>query len=226
MFKNPINFLTLIVSLGTLSSCALVSDTPRPTLDAAKTISIASGCHKMIRFHQGITAFDNVHREEDLPSVNQALVKAFTKEVSGRFKVVPAQIPEVYTKRHRGFSVPVFTPVQGTDAVLTIMPWLTGTSEPEIATQGYGIRSARIGRGASAFANLDITVYDARTTKPVYWIYVRDVCPLVGVDWRSNWSEYTPAERAEIERGLNLIFQRTAEKLKAKMTPLKPKIAP
>lgn len=108
----------------------------------------------MIRFHQGITAFDNLHRQEELPELNEALVKAVSQKLSKRFKVVSSQIPTVYTTNPGRYGVPVLPPVQGTDAVLTIMPRLTGTSEPAIAMQGYGVRTARIGRGASAFANL------------------------------------------------------------------------
>lgn len=217
MIKNSTKLLFQIFTLGFLSSCALVSNTPKPTLDAVKTISIACGSQKMIRFHQGITAFDNVHRQEEIPAMNEALVKAVSQKLSGRFKVVSAQEPAIYTTRPDRYKIPVRPPVQGTDAVLTIMPWLTGTSEPAIAMQGYGVRTARIGSGATAFANLDITVYDARTTKAVTGVFVSDACPLVGVDWRPNWTEYSPAERVEIERGLRLIFDRAADKIAAKI---------
>lgn len=219
MSKYIIRLLSQIIALGVLSSCALVSNTPKPTLDAAKSISIASGIQKTIRFHQGITAFDNLHRQEELPELNEALVKAVSQKVSKRFKVVSSQIPTVYTTSPGRYGVPVLPPVQGTDAVLTIMPRLTGTSEPAIAMQGYGVRTARIGRGASAFANLRIAVYDARTTKAVSIVYVSDLCPLVGVDWRSDWAEYSPAERAEIERGMRVIFDRAADKIAAQIAP-------
>ncbi len=210
------NLFLSLLAFTLLANCA--QTLPTKSLEGVKSVAVANSVQDFRRFHQGITAFDSVVRDEKIPELDQALVSSVEQALKSRFQVRQATVPAVYLKRRTIYTMgTVYPAVAGVDAVMVIKPALLGTSEPAIAMQGYGVQTARIGSGASSFANLELELVDASNGAILKtWIYSGGE-PIAGVDWRSEWSAYTPAEKAAIIRSLKSLFEKTGMRLAEKM---------
>ena len=169
---------------------------------------MVSGVKDMVRFHQGITAFDNVYRRQASPFLDEALSKAVQKGLSSRFVISTANVPEAYRSGGPGmFGIaPPMPPVAGVDGVAVIRRLAAGTSEPALAMQGYGIQTSRFGSSAQGFVNVEIVLFDAHTGRRFKSCMVSTKAPVSGTVWHSEWTDYTASEKAVIEQGLLRLF--------------------
>ena len=206
-------FLGLLI----LPACAPFFPPPvEPQIAHVRTVALANSCTQTVRFHQGITAFDNVHREENEQELSQRLTAAVRKGLAERFQVLPVEVPPSYLPV-MGHSLlnrtPTLPTVLGVDGVVVIKPLLVGTSEPAIGMQGFGITTYRLGLPSFAFANLAINLRDSKTTESLPGVTISDTQPIPGVKWKSQWADYTPSERQAIHDALQRIFDRAAVKI-------------
>jgi|GEM_PF-2741370 len=203
-------FILSLASLVLLVGCAgIVPNGMHASSNSSiKSIAIVNACDHMVRFHQGITVFDNVFRHQPSPELDAHLLGALSRELGTRFHLPKVSVPPEYTAKGKGFfnTLPPLPPVAGVDAIAVIRPLVTGTSEPAIAKQGYGISTARLGGGAMTFCNIKIVCYDAKTTKEIATIFIEESQPVLGISWKSEWQEYLPQQQQQILSALKATF--------------------